>query len=155
MNTFRNLFWWLAFIVGAIALQSCIPRLDVLVLGFIILLQEKDYKDMIWFLPLCILLQEGMGTRSFGMSIIWYMTAFILFRLGRWLFEVENFLFVFLLSACLGAAAFGLAWLMSPLQDIPFDEREMLDAGLIQAIFLPFAWRLLVMTRPVKSNAET
>ncbi|MDO5484501.1 MAG: hypothetical protein Q4F27_06285, partial [Desulfovibrionaceae bacterium] len=138
MSIVRNTLWWLAFIIAGITVQGCIPGLDVLVLGVIILLQEKDYRNLLWLLPLFILLQEGMGTRSFGVSIVWYTAVLVLFKVGSWLFEVENFLFVFLLSACLGAAGFGVAWLMAPVQNIPFNEREMLDASLVQALFLPF-----------------
>ena len=154
MKTVRNICWWLAFMVAGIAVQAAVPGLDVLVLGLIILLQEEDYKNMLWLLPVFILLQEGMGCRSFGASIIWYAATIVLFRLGRWLFEVENFLFVFLRSACLGAACFGVAWLMDPLQGIPFDRQAMLDAGLVQAIFLPVAWRLCIMLRPRREVAD-
>ncbi|MBQ4567609.1 MAG: hypothetical protein IJA79_05720 [Desulfovibrio sp.] len=154
MKTIRNICWWLAFMVVGIAVQAAVPGLDVLILGLVILLQEEDYRNMLWLLPVFILLQEGMGCRSFGASIIWYTAAILLFRLGHWLFEVENFLFVFLLSACLGATYFGVAWLMDPLQGIPFDQQAMLDASLVQAIFLPVAWRLCVMLRPRRESAD-
>lgn len=132
---------------AAICLQALAPGLDVLAVGIIILLQERDYKNMLWLLPLFVLLQEGMGTRVFGGVIVWYAAIMVLFRLGRWLFEVENFVFIFLLSSCLGAAYYGVAWLMAPLQDIPFSVQDTLDKSLIQALFLPFAWRLLIATR--------
>ena len=154
MKTIRNICWWLAFMVVGIAVQAAVPGLDVLILGLVILLQEEDYRNMLWLLPVFILLQEGMGCRSFGASIIWYTAAILLFRLGHWRFEVENFLFVFLLSACLGATYFGVAWLMDPLQGIPFDQQAMLDASLVQAIFLPVAWRLCVMLRPRRESAD-
>ena len=94
-----------------------------------------------------------MGTRVFGGVIVWYIAVIVLFRMGRWLFEAENFLFIFLLSACLGAAYFGVAWLMAPLQDLPFNFQDTLDKSLIQAIFIPFAWKLLVATRHGKAHA--
>ena len=109
---------------------------------------------MLWLLPLFILLQEGMGTRPFGAVIVWYAAVVLMFKMGRWLFEVENFIFVFLLSACLGAAYYGVAWLMSPLQNLPFDVQGTLDRSLIQAIFVPFAWRLLVATRHWNPNDQ-
>ena len=132
---------------AAIGLQGLTPGLDALAVGIIILLQERDYKNMLWLLPLFVLLQEGMGTRVFGGVIVWYAAIIVLFKLGRWLFEVENFIFIFLLSSCLGAAYYGVAWLMAPLQDIPFNVQDTLDKSLIQALFLPFAWRLLIATR--------
>lgn len=147
MSAWRNISWWATFTAGGICLQALFPGLDVLVVGLIILLQERDYKNMLWLLPLFILIQEGMGTRVFGGVIVWYVAVIVLFKLGRWLFEVENFIFVFLLSSCLGAAYYGTAWLLAPLQDITFNARDMLDASLIQALFLPLAWRLMVITR--------
>lgn len=148
MSRLRNVLWWLGFCACAVALQTAVPGLDALVVGLVILLQERDYKNMLWLLPLFVLLQEGMGTRIFGGIIVWYAAVIALFKLGRWLFEVENFIFVFLLSACLGGAYYGVSWLMAPLQDLPFNVRDTLDKSLIQALYVPFAWRLLVAVRP-------
>lgn len=153
MSTLRDIIWWLCFLAAAVGIQAFIPGLDAMTVGLIILLQERDYKNMLWLLPLFMLLQEGMGTRAFGGVIIWYLAVIAVFRLGRWLFEAENFLFIFLLSACLGAAYFGVAWLMAPLQDHPFNFQDTLDKSLIQAIFIPFAWKLLVATRHGKAHA--
>ncbi|MEG6503706.1 MULTISPECIES: hypothetical protein [unclassified Desulfovibrio] len=153
MIALRDIIWWLCFLAAAVGIQAWIPGLDVMTVGLIILLQERDYKNMLWLLPLFILLQEGMGTRVFGGVIVWYMAVIVLFRMGRWLFEAENFLFIFLLSACLGAAYFAVAWLMAPLQDLPFNFQDTLDKSLIQAIFIPFAWKLLVATRHGKAHA--
>ena len=153
MSTLRDVIWWLCFLAAAVGIQAFVPGLDVMTVGLIILLQERDYKNMLWLLPLFILLQEGMGTRVFGGVIVWYIAVIVLFRMGSWLFEAENFLFIFLLSACLGAAYFGVAWLMAPLQDLPFNFQDTLDKSLIQAIFIPFAWKLLVATRHGKAHA--
>ena len=154
MRTLRSSAWWAFFMACAIVLQAAVPGLDVLTVGLIILLQERDYKNMLWLLPVFILLQEGMGTRPFGAVIVWYAAVILLFKMGRWLFEVENFIFVFLLSACLGAAYYAIAWLMAPLQNLPFDVQGTLDTSLIQAIFVPFAWRLLVATRHWNPNDQ-
>ena len=136
MRTLRSIAWWAFFMACAIVLQAAVPGLDVLTVGLI------------------ILLQEGMGTRPFGAVIVWYAAVILLFKMGRWLFEVENFIFVFLLSACLGAAYYAIAWLMAPLQNLPFDVQGTLDTSLIQAIFVPFAWRLLVATRHWNPNDQ-
>ncbi|MBD5641013.1 MAG: hypothetical protein HDQ91_01165 [Desulfovibrio sp.] len=146
-SLWSNVFWWLCFIILAICAQALAPGLDVLVVGLIILLQERDWRGLLWLLPLFVLLQEGVGTRPFGATIVWYASAIVIFRLGRWLFETENFLFIFLLSVCLGAAYYGVAWLMAPLQNLAFNVDDTLEKGLLQAIFMPFAWRLLTATR--------
>lgn len=154
MSKCRNLIWWTCFTAAAICLQTLVPGLDALAVGLIILLQERDYKNMLWLLPLFVLLQEGMGTRPFGGVIVWYVAVIVLFKLGRWLFEVENFVFVFLLSGCLGAAYYGVSWLMAPLQNLPFNMQDVLDKSLIQALFMPFAWRFLIMTRQWTTRHE-
>lgn len=154
MNPWRNGFWWLCFIVMAIGVQASAPGLDVLVVGLIILLQERDWRGIALLLPLFVLLQEGMGTRPFGAAIIWYASTMVIFYLGRWLFETGNFIFIFLLSACLAGAYYGVAFLMAPLQNIVFNVQDTLDKCLIQAVFLPFAWRLLVATRSAAKEGE-
>lgn len=154
MNKIGQIFLWLLFVFFAIAIQTWLTGLDALVVGLIILLQERDYKTLLWVLPLFILIQEGMGTRIFGTAIILYVVTFMLFHIGRWLFEVENFVFIFLLSSCIGIAYFGIYWLMAPLQEITFLTGEMLDICLIQALYIPLAWKVLVMLRPKVHHAE-
>ena len=44
MQAVRNIFWWLCFVALGICVQSLVPCLDALVVGLVILLQERDYK---------------------------------------------------------------------------------------------------------------
>ena len=80
-------------------------------MGLVILLQERDYKNLCWLLPLFVLLQEGIGTSPFGATIVWYALVCLLYRLLRWLLGLGNFFLVLLLSICLGGACFGLGLL--------------------------------------------
>ncbi len=154
MKNIGNFFWWMTFAAFAIAFQSCFPGVDALLVGAIILLQERDYKNALWVIPFFILLQEGLGTCAFGTSIILYAATFILFRVGRWLFEVENFVFIFLLSTCIGVAYLGVFWLMAPLHDTSFEPNEIMDICLIQALYIPLAWKVLVLSRPRAIHVE-
>ncbi|MDR2851397.1 MAG: hypothetical protein LBV65_05155 [Desulfovibrio sp.] len=154
MNFVRNLVWWLFFIATAVCMQTLAPSLDVFVVGIFILLQERNYKNMFWLLPLFVLLQEGMGTRLFGGVIVWYAAVIIFFKIGQWLFEVKNFLFVFLLSSCLIAPYYAINWLMALLQNLAFSPRDTLDRALIQALFLPFAWISFALTRHLTMQAD-
>lgn len=148
MTTLRHVLWWVAFLVVGIALQSVVPGLDAFAVGLILLLEDRDYRNLAWLLPTFIILQEGMGTGLFGSSVAWYAALILLYRLGRWLFEVNNFFFILLLSTWFGAAYFGIAWLMAPLQDVPsFDAQGTLDKSLIQALYVPVAWWLLACLR--------
>lgn len=147
MNRWQNAVWWLCFIALAICVQALAPGVDVLLVGLVILLQEEDWWGLLWLLPLFVLLQEGMGTRPFGSIIVWYAASVALFKLGKWFFDARNFMFIFMLSACLGAVCFLLEWLMAPLQNLPFNIEDALDKSIVQAIFMPFAWRMLTFFR--------
>ena len=85
MQAVRNIFWWLCFVALGICVQSLVPCLDALVVGLVILLQERDYKNLCWLLPLFVLLQEGIGTSPFGATIVWYALVCLIYRLLRWL----------------------------------------------------------------------
>ncbi len=139
--------WWACFFPIAIIMQAQVPALDALVIGLILLLQERRYKSLWWFLPLIILVQEGIGSRAFGGMILWYFMIILLFAVGRWLFEVQNILFVFLISLCLGALHFALVYLMSPLQDITVNMYSLMHESLVQAAFVPLAWYITAFTR--------
>ncbi len=154
MKKVCDVLWWLIFIVCATVAQAAVPGVDIMTVGLIILLQERDYRNLAWLLPIFILMQEGMGTRTFGAAIVWYAVVIILFKIGRWLFEVENFVFVFMLSFCLGAAYFGVTWFLNPLQDVACNTEEAINASLMQAIFLPFTWWILMLTRRWKKHEQ-
>ena len=153
MNS-RSVIWWLLFLPVALVIQLAVPGLDALVIGLILTLQERRHKDLLWLLPVLIILQEGMGAQEFGGMVLWYASVIAFFLLGRWLFEVENFLFVFLLSTCLGAGRFALLYVLAPLQDLHIDVQTALDEGVIQALFIPIAWRLAYLSRHWVRNDE-
>lgn len=148
MKHLKNAAWWLCFTICAICVQALIPGLDAMVVGIIILLQEDDYRDMVWLAPLFLLLQEGMGTRPFGGIVVWYATVAIIFKIGRWLFQTENALFMFLLSTCTGAAYYCLSWLLDPLQNLPFNMERTLEKSLLEAIAIPPLWWIAKLLRP-------
>jgi hypothetical protein len=143
----RNAFWWGIFLVPAVTLQSLLPGVDFLLAGFLVTLQERRYADLFWVLPLLIMLQEGMGTREFGVVLPWYAAVAAVFFLGRWLFDIESFLYAFLLSACLAACHFAMAFLMSPLYAVAVDMHRLLDESVYLALLLPGCWKLARFTR--------
>lgn len=148
MSALRNLLWWAVFVVLSIALQAAVPGLDALSVGVCLLLEDRDYRNALWLLPLFILLQEGMGTGLFGGSLIWYTVLIMLYKVCRWLFAVNTFFFMLLFSLCLGMASFGLSWLLAPLQANPaFNVRTAADLSLVQALYVPVAWCLLAPLR--------
>ena len=143
----RNAFWWGVFLFPAIALQRLFPGVDFLLVGLLLTLQERRYADLAWVLPLLVILQEGMGTREFGVVLLWYVVVAALFFLGRWLFDIENFLYIFLLSACLAACYFAVAFLMSPLYAVSVDAHILLNESVHLALLLPPCWKLTQLTR--------
>jgi len=147
MSKTRNAFWWGVFLVPSLTLQSLLPGVDCLLAGFLLTLQERRYTDLFWVLPLLIVLQEGMGTREFGVVLLWYAAVGAIFFLGRWLFDIESFLYACLLSACLAACHFTIAFLMSPLYDVTVDVYRLRDESVYLALLLPVYWKLAQLTR--------
>ena len=143
----RNAVWWALFLFPAIIMQRFFPGVDFLLAGLLLTLQERRYADLVWLLPLLVILQEGMGTREFGVVLLWYVVVTAIFFLGRWLFDVESFLYVFLFSACLAACYFAVAFLMSPLYAVPVDMRGLLDESVHLALLFPVYWKLAQFTR--------
>ncbi len=143
----RVCIWWFFFFCIAFIFQALIPSLDALVIGLILVLQEKRYKDLLWLVPLLILIQEGIGSRDFGGMLLWYLMVVLIFVIGRWLFEVQNVLFVLLMSACLGGAHFVLVYLLAPLQNLPVNMDMLIEESIYQALFVPLAWWFANITR--------
>jgi hypothetical protein len=145
----RGLLWWIVFFYAGVCVQNALPGLDALVIGLLLALQERRGIRLAWLLAALVLVQEGCGSLVFGASILWYMTVVVLFYIGRWLFEIENLLFMFLISSCMGLAHMGIILLMAALQGTPVDMSVLLDEGILQALFVPFAWRFAGFTRRI------
>lgn len=149
-----NVGWWVAYAFMAVVLQVAFPGLDFLLPGFILAIQERDPVQLIWVTGFFLLLQEGMGSMAFGGTLLWYTLAVALFVLGHSLFEVESFLFIFLLSGCLGATHYIVFSLMTNLQDIPFNANTLMEESVFQALLTPFVWRLARFTRRLGKYAD-
>ena len=145
----RNITWWLAFLYIGISAQNAFPGLDVLVIGLLVALQERRIMQFACLLPVLVLIQEGGGTLDFGASLLWYSAVIALFFVGHWLFEVENMVIMFMLSACIGAAHMGVVQIMAVLQSTPIDRSLLLDESVLQALLIGLAWRPLSWTRRV------
>lgn len=142
-----NLYWWIAFTFIGVTLQAVFPGLDFLLPGFILAIQEKNPPQFGWVALCFLLLQEGMGNMAFGGTLLWYSLAVALFFVGHSLFEVESFLFIFLLSGCLGVTHYLVIMIMAGLADMPADSQALMDESVFQALLTPFFWRLAFYTR--------
>lgn len=142
-----NILWWVAFFVLGLALQQALPvRMSWLPVCFWPCRSACPFQLAVVLLAL-ILVQEGVGTLDFGTSVLWYLLVITLFFIGRWMFETENWLFVLLLSGCIGLAHYGVIWLMTRLQFIPLDMTQLLDESILQALLTPFVWQCSMMAR--------
>ena len=152
--SWANVLWWLIFICLGVFLQAGFSGLDFLLPGLIIAIQERRAVQLIWVLLIFTVLQEGMGSMAFGSTLLWYMSTMILFYLGYSLFEVENFLFIFLLSGCLAAVHIGIMHLMAELQNLPLNNNRLIEESVYQALVTPFIWRIAQMSRRLLNHAH-
>lgn len=150
----KNIVWWFLFFCFAIIGQSHFNEIDFLILGFILLLQEENVKQFFCVLPFLFLIHEGTSTFAFGSTLLWYIVIFALMIIGKCLFEVENFLFMFLFSSATAFSHIAVYILMARLQNIQYNLTELSDSSVLQALITPCLWYLLSFTRPKKPGAD-
>ena len=150
-----NILWWVVFFLLAIYAQSFLSGVDFLLIGVIIAMQERRPAQLAWVILASILLQEGVGTLPFGSALLWYSFAVIVFYGGRALFEAENFVFIFLISALLGLLHYILTYAMADLHDMRIDTTRLMVESATQALIIPPLWRLAYFFRgKVKTNED-
>lgn len=148
MKTALLLLWWATYIAGALIVQQNIPGVDALVPGFLLSLQERKTKQTFWLFCIFVLIQEGSGSLTFGSAVLWYGGQIYLFHLSQRFFVAENIVFVFMLSASLGAYRLFLTWLMCAVENLPFDYALFVRESLLQAAVIPVIWGMAYFTRP-------
>lgn len=136
----RSALWWLTYVVAAIAMQSVMPGVDLLLPAFLIALQEGRHAATLAVFASFILLQEGMGSMAFGGSLLWYIVTAILFIIGCRLFQGSSLLFVSLLSILLAVVHYAVSGMLATLQDIPWQTSILLEECFWQALVTPPLW---------------
>lgn len=147
MKTIKECVWWLGFIPFSLWVQSHTPGLDALVVGVLVLALEGRLRALLLFLPLCILIQEGIGTQPFGASFLWYATLLILLRGLHSFVEGRNFFFVLLLACAMGPLTMLLGYGLGSLQVVAPNTHTLLGKSIVQVIFTPLYWALAAWTR--------
>lgn len=135
--------WWFLFTVAAIWAQRFVPGIDFLAPGIIICLQLDRPRQAFWLALIWILLQEGMGSMSFGAGLLWYGAMVLLYFLGRWLFESRNLLFIFFIGLCIGAWHFILIQLMAKLEGMVVAAEPLAWESLLQAAVFTLEWGIV------------
>ena len=138
--SWRRALWWVVYVTAAITLQAMMPGLDLLLPGYLIVLQERRHTASLIVAASFILLQEGMGSMAFGGSLLWYIVATVLFFIGSRPFQSTSLLFVSLLSLCLAAAHYAVFGMLATLQDVPWQPSALLGECLWQAVITPPLW---------------
>lgn len=137
-----GLVWWTGYTIVGIWLQFFVPGVDFLAPGLVISMQEHGGGRTFWLAALWILLQEGMGSLSFGYGIAWYGALVLMYMAGRWLFESKSVLFMILLGVGLGALHVLLVWAMASLELMSVPMRRVLLEGLAQMAAFPVFWAM-------------
>ena len=157
MKPFANTAWWIAFLMPGIILQAYFPGLDALILGVLLLIEEKNYRTLVWFVPAIIFLQDGMGTQAFGSTLLCVTLCYLLYTLTRRIARASRYGFYFLLSLCMGGVRLFLDWLFASLEELPYIPDQLLYEGCLEAAYLFSGWivlrRLRVHCLPQETEA--
>lgn len=141
----RPFIWWFLFTIGAIWAQSFMPGIDFMASAIIVCLQLERLRQAVWLTIAFIILQEGMGTLAFGAGLLWYGMLYLLYFVGRWLFESKNMLFVFFIGVSLGAWHFVLVQIMGQLEDLPVLAERLVWESAMQAAVFTLEWGVIYL----------
>ncbi len=136
----RNILWWLFFFVVGIWGQYFLPGVDLLMVGLVISLQEGRVAQTLWLFICLTFIQEGIGTVSFGSSLLWYAMLFVLYFIGRWLFQARNVFFMILLGGIMGLWHYVLVIIMATLQEYKVPHDTLFFESMVQALIFPVFW---------------
>ncbi len=144
-----NFIWWLCFVLGALIGQKLFSGFDFLIVGFILLLQEEDLKQLAMVAPVLLLIQESISTFAFGSVLLWYVIAVVLTFVARWLFQTRTFFFILSFSTLLSFSQIGIYFIMKNLQGIDVHLSEhFIEFRIIQSLIIAVTWKLASSTRP-------
>lgn len=138
----HNIAWWTIFVICGIWAQYFVRGVDFLMVGLVLSLQEGRAAQTAWLMALFVLVQEGVGSLSFGSSLLWYAMLVALYSLGRWLFQARSFFFMILLGAGMGLWHYMLIFIMSSLQSASVPLDRLFFESVLQALLFPMAWGL-------------
>lgn len=155
MSAFANTSFWVAFLMAGIIAQAALPGLDTLLLGIILITEERDYKTMVWFVPSVVLLQEGMGTQAFGASLVCVTLSLIFFYLCSRLATASRAGFYVVLSMVMGGVRFLVDWFFANLEGLAFVTEHLFGDALIETLYILAGWTLLRHLRPIASQKES
>lgn len=139
----RPYIHWLIFVIAAIWAQRFLPGIDFMISAVIVCLQLERLKQALWLTAVFIILQEGMGSLSFGAGVLWYGMLYLLYFIGRWLFESKNMLFVFFIGISLGAWHFMLVQIMGELENVPVLVMPLIRESALQAAIFTLEWGVI------------
>ncbi len=140
-----HITFWVFFTVLGVWLQNLVPGVDFLAPGLILAMQEEKWTTPVWLGFAWLFIQEGTGSLPFGTGILWYGVLAALYFFGHWLFEARNFLFMFILGACLGSMHFFLVSVMLLLQDMSIPLERLTLESVLQLLVFPVEWGLVYL----------
>ncbi len=153
MSRYANIFWWIVYTALAIYFQTKAQGFDAFVPGIIIALQERKPTQTFWIISIFFLLQNGMGSMTFGKVFLWYFSVIITYLATRWFFEVESLLFILLLSFISSFNHYWIITVMAGLQDLYIDNQVIFEQNIYQAFLTPLIWSVAYFTRRGFRNA--
>ncbi len=147
MSAFRNTLWWITFLMACIVLQVVLPGIDALLLGVILLIEEREWRTMVWYVPAMVLLQEGIGTQAFGGTVMLIGLCVFLHRLCQPIAQASRAGFSLFFCLLMGGLLMFTDWFIATLEGLPASMEDLVFYGLAETVYLLIGWTLLVRLR--------
>ncbi len=154
MSAFRNTLSWIVFLMAGIVLQAALPGIDALLLGVILLIEERDWRTMVWFVPAMVLLQEGTGTQDFGGTVMLIGLCVFLHRLCQPIAQASRLGFSLFFCPLMGGLFMFTNWFIATLEGLPAPMEDIVFTGLAETAWLLAGWTLLVRLRAAGARRD-
>ena len=140
MSLLIQVVYWCFFIIVALFIQFFIPGVDIMLVGLLIIIPERKILQTILLFCIFIILQEATGILTFGLLLLEYSVLILSFFIGRTIFAVGTFSFVFLLSLFISFVYFVLIQIFGALQGIYVSPTSVMYDSILQALLVPLVW---------------
>lgn len=147
--------WWALYCLLAVWFQFFFPGLDFLAAGLVVSMQEERWwRSTVWFFGAAVLLQDGMGSLSFGYGLAWYGVLALFFQLGRRFFDPRSLGLMILMGIFLGWLHFTLTFSLIRLEGMNFSLHHVVWESVTQSVLFPVLWFMVHKSFPERLKED-
>jgi hypothetical protein len=135
--------WWSLYTLFAVWLQGIFSGVDCFGPALVLCLQAQRIRNLVFLLPVWVLLQEGAGSLPFGSALLYYMGLVYFVILVRAYISITSPLYILILSLFSGVWHLSVIHIITSLEDIHIAIQPLLLQSIRIVIVFPILWALV------------